>query len=36
METAPDAVVFAVKPQIIDAVLPAYRRWVRPQTLFCR
>src|SRR4051812_27780174 len=30
----PDAVVFAVKPQIIDAVLPAYRRWVRPQTLF--
>jgi pyrroline-5-carboxylate reductase len=31
---APDAVVFAVKPQIIDAVLPAYRRWVRPQTLF--
>jgi pyrroline-5-carboxylate reductase len=31
---APDAVVFAVKPQLIDAVLPAYRRWVRPQTLF--
>jgi len=31
---APDAVVFAVKPQIIDEVLPAYRRWVRPQTLF--
>jgi pyrroline-5-carboxylate reductase len=31
---APDAVVFAVKPQIIDSVLPAYRRWVRPQTLF--
>src|SRR5438132_12073190 len=30
----PDAVVFAVKPQIIDEVLPAYRRWVRPQTLF--
>src|SRR5439155_7084233 len=30
----PDAVVFAVKPQIIDAVLPAYRRWVRPRTLF--
>src|SRR5205807_2096042 len=27
----PDAVVFAVKPQIIDAVLPAYRRWARPQ-----
>jgi pyrroline-5-carboxylate reductase len=33
-ELTPDAVVFAVKPQIIDAVLPAYRRWVRPQTLF--
>jgi pyrroline-5-carboxylate reductase len=31
---APDAVVFAVKPQLIDAVLPAYRRWVRPRTLF--
>jgi pyrroline-5-carboxylate reductase len=30
----PDAVVFAVKPQIIDAVLPAYRRWARPRTLF--
>ncbi|HEV2334279.1 MAG TPA: pyrroline-5-carboxylate reductase [Stellaceae bacterium] len=30
----PDAVVFAVKPQVIDAVVPAYRRWVRPQTLF--
>jgi pyrroline-5-carboxylate reductase len=30
----PDAVVFAVKPQIINEVLPAYRRWVRPQTLF--
>src|SRR5438270_7023719 len=30
----PDAVVFAVKPQIIDEVLPAYRRWAQPQTLF--
>jgi pyrroline-5-carboxylate reductase len=30
----PDAAVFAVKPQLIDVVLPAYRRWVRPQTLF--
>jgi pyrroline-5-carboxylate reductase len=29
-----DAVVFAVKPQLIDQVLPPYRRWVRPQTLF--
>jgi len=34
MELAPDAVVFAVKPQIIDAVLPPYRRWARPETLF--
>jgi pyrroline-5-carboxylate reductase len=33
-EAAPDAVVFAVKPQIIDDVLPAYRRWAVPQTLF--
>jgi pyrroline-5-carboxylate reductase len=30
----PDAVVFAVKPQLIEAVVPTYRRWVRPQTLF--
>ena len=30
----PDAVIFAVKPQIIDTVLPAYGRWVRPRTLF--
>jgi pyrroline-5-carboxylate reductase len=30
----PDAVVFAVKPQIIDAVLPSYRRWVGPGTVF--
>jgi len=34
LELAPDAVVFAVKPQIIDAVLPLYRRWARPETLF--
>src|SRR5438309_6033488 len=27
------AVVFAVKPQIIAEVVPAYRRWVRPQTV---
>jgi pyrroline-5-carboxylate reductase len=31
---APDAVVFAVKPQIIDDVVPAYRRWARPGTVF--
>jgi len=30
----PDAVVFAVKPQIVDVVLPGYRRWARPETLF--
>jgi len=33
-EPAPDAVVFAVKPQVIDAVLPDYRRWAGPHTLF--
>ena len=33
-ELAPDAVVFAVKPQVVDAVLPPYRRWARPETLF--
>ena len=27
-DLAPDAVVFAVKPQVIDELLPAYRRWV--------
>jgi pyrroline-5-carboxylate reductase len=29
-----DAVVFAVKPQVVDTVLPSYRRWARPGTLF--
>jgi pyrroline-5-carboxylate reductase len=33
-EPAPDAVVFAVKPQIVGDVLPGYRRWAQPQTLF--
>lgn len=33
-DVAPEAIVFAVKPQIIDDVLPAYRRWARPGTLF--
>jgi pyrroline-5-carboxylate reductase len=33
-ELAPDAVVFAVKPQTIDAVLPSYRPWVAPATVF--
>jgi pyrroline-5-carboxylate reductase len=31
---APDAVVFAVKPQGINDVVPAYRRFARPQTVF--
>jgi pyrroline-5-carboxylate reductase len=31
---APDGIVFAVKPQIADSVLPDYRRWAAPQTLF--
>ena len=29
-----DAVVFAVKPQIADEVVPNYRRWTDPATLF--
>jgi pyrroline-5-carboxylate reductase len=31
---APDAVVVAVKPQVIDEVMPPYRRLVWPQTVF--
>jgi pyrroline-5-carboxylate reductase len=31
---APDAIVFAVKPQMIGDVVPAYRRFVRPGTVF--
>jgi pyrroline-5-carboxylate reductase len=30
----PDAVVFAVKPQTINDVVPAYRRFARPETVF--
>src|SRR6516164_2661083 len=30
---APGAVVFAIKPQLVDAVLPHYRRWVHPETV---
>ena len=33
-ELVPNAVVFAVKPQVVDAVLPLYRRWVCPETVF--
>ena len=33
-DLTPDAVVFAVKPQVIDDVVPPYRRFVRPETLF--
>ncbi|TWA60752.1 pyrroline-5-carboxylate reductase [Azospirillum brasilense] len=31
---APDVVVLAVKPQVMDSVLPAYRALVRPGTVF--
>jgi pyrroline-5-carboxylate reductase len=31
---APDAVIFAVKPQVLDGVVPGYRRWAGPPTLF--
>ena len=30
----PDAVVLAVKPQIMDSVVPAYRRFAGPHTVF--
>src|SRR5947199_75094 len=30
----PDAVVFAVKPQIADELVPNYRSWAGPETLF--
>src|SRR5882724_4558447 len=30
----PDAVIFAVKPQVVDTVVPLYQCWVRPQTVF--
>lgn len=33
-ELEPDAVVFAVKPQIADEVVPNYRRWAGSGTLF--
>ena len=33
-ELMADAVVFAVKPQVVDTVLPSYRRWANPETLF--
>jgi pyrroline-5-carboxylate reductase len=33
-ELRPDAVVFAVKPQIADEVVPGYRSWAGPETLF--
>ena len=31
---APDAVVFAVKPQVINDIVPAYRRFAGPRTVF--
>jgi pyrroline-5-carboxylate reductase len=33
-DAAPDVVVFAVKPQGMDDIVPAYRRYVRPGTVF--
>jgi pyrroline-5-carboxylate reductase len=33
-DLAPDAVVFAIKPQVADDVVPGYRRLVRPDTVF--
>lgn len=33
-QAAPDAVVLAVKPQTVDAILPSYRRWAVPGTVF--
>jgi pyrroline-5-carboxylate reductase len=33
-QPVPSAVVFAIKPQVVDSVVPAYRRWARPETLF--
>src|SRR5262249_28487966 len=33
-EPRPDAVVFAVKPQIVDGVVPSYRRWAGSERLF--
>ena len=32
--TAPAAILFAVKPQLMNDVLPQYRRWAGAQTLF--
>jgi pyrroline-5-carboxylate reductase len=33
-DLAPDVVVLAVKPQMMDAALPSYRRFARPGTVF--
>jgi pyrroline-5-carboxylate reductase len=33
-DLVPDAVIFAVKPQVVDTVVPLYRSWVRPRTVF--
>ncbi|MEE8443961.1 MAG: pyrroline-5-carboxylate reductase [Alphaproteobacteria bacterium] len=34
IDTSPGAIVFAVKPQIMDEVLPPYRNFVGPDTVF--
>jgi pyrroline-5-carboxylate reductase len=33
-DLTPDAVVFAVKPQAINEIVPDYRRFARPETVF--
>jgi pyrroline-5-carboxylate reductase len=33
-DLAPGAVVFAIKPQVFDEIVPAYRRFARPGTVF--
>ncbi|WP_029007982.1 pyrroline-5-carboxylate reductase [Azospirillum halopraeferens] len=33
-DLAPDVVIFAVKPQVMDAVVPSYAGLVRPDTVF--
>lgn len=33
-DAAPSVVIFAVKPQGMDTIVPGYRRFVRPETVF--
>lgn len=34
VDLSPDAVVLAVKPQVLNDILPPYRNWAGPRTLF--